>query len=69
VRHEDARSSDSPFFCPITLRYEVLCPLGPGWGCPHGDAQKPAREGSARELAALRLNGVHAHPAARHASA
>lgn len=36
-QHEHSRAKAGPelFFCPLTLRFEVLCPLGPGWGCPH----------------------------------
>jgi len=30
------------FFCPLTLHYEVLCPFGPDWGCPHATAATDA---------------------------
>lgn len=47
MQHEDSRTRRDLFFCPLTLRYEVLCPLGPGWGCPHATEAGAARPAEA----------------------
>jgi hypothetical protein len=39
----------APFFCRVTLRYQVVCPLGPGWGCPYAD-ETPSSSPRARTL-------------------
>jgi hypothetical protein len=34
----------APFFCRLTLRYQVVCPLAGRWGCPHEVAAPEAAE-------------------------
>ena len=49
-RRRDARgragAGPDLFFCPLTLRFEALCPLGPGWGCPHAPERDSAEPGA-----------------------
>ena len=42
MRREDGETMRDLFFCPLTLHYEVLCPFGPDWGCPHATAATDA---------------------------
>ncbi len=41
-----ASAATDLFFCPLTLRFEALCPLGPGWGCPHAPERGAADAGA-----------------------
>ncbi len=67
MRHEDSRTRHDLFFCPLTLRYEVLCPLGPGWGCPHAAETRGAPSAAGSACADLPATTFAASRAAREA--